>query len=274
MALKLLIKNLDEVPEAIRGEYTKQEDGTYLLGVEEKDYKEKLDEFRTNNRELFKQREQLTKDIKKFEGIDPEKYRLATEALGKLDEQEDANLLKAGKVEEVFNKRTGAMKTDYENKLTAKEEALVKSTKEAGTYRDLYRDLKLNQEVAQTIEGVGNVRKGALPDVMARAKQIFQLDDQGQLVAKNDKGEAVYGKQGEPLTLQEWSSNLLQSAAHLFEQAAGGGAKGGRQNDGVGTIIKGQLVNPTPQQFGRNLKDIASGKVEVVRPDQQANTTM
>jgi hypothetical protein len=77
-------------------------------------------------------------------------------------------------------------------------------------------------------------------------------------------GKDLYAEDGKtPMSPEDWGKRLVTEHPYLFEPAQGGGAQGGR-----GTSTRGQggarvLNNPNAVDFGRNLEDIASGKVHV-----------
>ena len=71
MALKFKIKSKDEVPAEQQSLYVER-DGVWSLDVEGAVEKAKLDEFRTNNVALAKERDELKK---RYEGIDPDEVR-------------------------------------------------------------------------------------------------------------------------------------------------------------------------------------------------------
>lgn len=270
MALKSFVKDLVEVPEAFRTAYAKLEDGTgFVLDLEDKEFgalRGKLDEFRGNNRKLFEERKTLEANLAKFEGIDPEKYKEAQARLQKLDQLEDGALLKEGKLEEVIAKRVEAMKSSYEGQLKSKDKALSQATEALEQYRTNLNNLTIETQVNKAISKVGQVRAGAMHDVLNRARSTFKIDDAGKLIATNPDGTQRFGPKGEPLTMEEWGQGLLQDATYLFEGGAGGGAGGGRKGDGMNlpakTIRKGDGA-----AFTNNLEKIAKGEVMVSSQD-------
>ena len=56
MGLKVVIKSLNEVPEALQSFYTQVGD-EYVLETDDKDYKQRIGEFRQNNIDLSKRLE-------------------------------------------------------------------------------------------------------------------------------------------------------------------------------------------------------------------------
>lgn len=257
--LKLLVKDLKEVDDQFHDLYVKQDDGTYMLDVEDADYKTKIGEFRGNNIELRKKIERLESDIKKFEGVDPEKAR---EAQKKLDELEEGKLISEGKMEEVINQRVERLRQDLTGQTQAALARAEKAEKEATTFKGELTRISVDNGIQAALSEVGVPRKGAVQDILGRARSVWSVGDDGRLVAKDAQGNVMYGKEGKaPMTPQEWAGSLVQEAPFLFEASTGGGASGGKQNqnsNGAKVISRNDK-----DAFAANLEAIASGKVEV-----------
>ena len=217
MTLKAVVETLDGVDKALHGLYTQGDDKKYYLGVEGMVSSSRLEEFRTNNIDL-------KKALEKFEGINPDRYREMAETERKLKEKK---MIDAGEIDKVVAERVAAMKADNEKVIGD----LTKSN-ESLTAR--LSSVLIDSAVKSAAVAAGVVST-AVDDVVLRAKTTFQVKD-GNVVALNDKGEVVYGKDGTtPLTIGEWVTNLKKTATHLFEGMRGSGAPGGKGPGGVDT---------------------------------------
>ena len=102
MALKFRVKTREEIPAEQQSLYVERE-GVWLLDVEGAadvaQLRTKLDEFRSTNGALMKERDDLKQ---RFEGIDPAEVRKLAEEKRKLEE---AQQLRAGEVEKVLEAR-------------------------------------------------------------------------------------------------------------------------------------------------------------------------
>lgn len=260
--LKRLITKLEDVEEPFRGLYEKTDDG-FVLKTDDDDLKRKLDEFRTNNRELYRVRKDLEEQLAKYKDIDPSKYRELQERIGKLDGLEDAELLKAGKLDEVINKRTAAMRSDFETRFGAKESAYKQKEAEAAALRAELERHKIDGALRATIEERKlRVRAGAMEDVMRRARDTWRINDKGAMVPVGPDGSAVFGKEGNVLSMPEFVSDLATKASHLFEASGGGDSNGNAASPPTGKTIEAT----DRSAFRANLADIASGKLEVRTP--------
>lgn len=261
MALKakLTKEEFDALSDELKAHYKVTGEGYALDTDAGSDLKEKLDEFRNNNVALMKEQEKLQAQVKQFEGIDPEKAR---EAQAKLHELEEKKMLDDGQIDELVNKRTERMRSDFENKYKALEERNAHlESRTVNTESQLHAKM-VESGIANAVSAVGTVRKGAMPDILARAGSVWKLDDELNLVAMRGDQPMIGADGKTPLTPEEYATSLLQDAPFFFEGSSGSGAGGNdtanANNQGGKTIAHGDKA-----AFGSNLEDIASGKVQV-----------
>lgn len=213
MGLKYQIAKLEDVPENVRSLY-RQEGTVFVLDAEDVVPKTRLDEFRTNNIQLQQQ-------LDKLKDVDPVKY---AELIKLQQEVEEGQLIKAGKLEEAVNLRVTNMKKDLETQLNGAQTALQQANSQLAV---LMIDNAVRQEA---------VKNGALPtaldDVVLRARTVYSME-KGQPVPKDDKGQIIYGKDGQtPMSMADWLVSLKKNAPHLFAGSQGSGAGGGRGTPG------------------------------------------
>ncbi len=110
---------------------------------------------------------------------------------------------------------------------------------------------RLNQEVVErgireAVALVGEVHKDAWPDVIARGKAMFSINEQGAVQARDVQGTAIFAKDGvTPLDFKEWARNLQAEAPHLFKASTGSGGSGGA---GTSADTKGRPVIISKEQ--------------------------
>ena len=230
---KFKIAKLEDVPENLRAFYAPGSDGAFYLQVDGAVAKEKLEEFRNNNVELLKKME-LYKDI------DPEMYKKLKAEHDKLQEGE---LIKAGKVEELVAQRVKAMQEDHNAKVTELQTRYDTANRQLET-------LLIDNEVRSHAAKIG-VAPTAIDDVLLRAKTVFKVEN-GQPVAKDAKGNTMYGKDGtNSLGIGDWAAGLKETAPHLFLGSQGSGAN----NQGN----RGGPSNPKLSAVGKIAAGLASG---------------
>ncbi|HQL80440.1 MAG TPA: hypothetical protein PLU91_19740 [Verrucomicrobiota bacterium] len=212
MALKFKIKSKDEIPAGLEAHYVER-DGGWVLDAEGAVEKGKLDEFRANNITLSNE---LAEQKKRFEGIDPEQVRKLAEEKQRLEE---AQQIKAGEVEKVVEARVKTARGELEKQVSA-----VSAERDALNLRLV--TIQIDQGVVAAASKRG-LRPTAIPDITARARNVFRLVN-GVPTAFEADGQTVrVGKDGSTaMTLDEWVEQQVADAPHLFESNAGGGAAG------------------------------------------------
>jgi hypothetical protein len=202
---------LTEAPAETVASFYKQEGTKWVLQVKGAvpqtkfaEVEGKVSEFRTNNIALKKQIEDLSKAAPN-----------------------------AGDIEKIVETRVSEMKTNYETQLTAlaQEKTQLSTNLERVVLSDAVK-------TAATEYGV---LPSALPDVLARAKEMFVVQD-GVAVPKDKKVD----KDGKTFTVNSWITSLTESAGHLFAQSRGSGS------------FKPTRGSPTPQKLSPAEK-IAAG---------------
>ena len=259
MSLEAFIESLDSVSESLRTEYVESPDGKgFVLDVKDGLFKSKIGEFRGNNIELQKKLDDAAKYLAKFKGIDPAKH---AEAVAELQKYKEAQLIDAGKLDEVVTQRTEAMKLDSEAKIASLQEAVEKSIAETDSYKGLYQDHLITSTIAGAFDGVATMRKGALSFLSDRARATWRMNADQQLQAFNGD-QPLYGPKGDPLTAEDWARGMVRASPFLFEGSTGGGANGSAGDDsetGGKTVKFGDKA-----AFAANLEDIATGVISVV----------
>jgi hypothetical protein len=228
MALKYKIKSKDEVPAEMQSLYVERE-GAWMLDVEGAADKTKLDEFRSTNVTLMKERDELKT---RFEGIDPDEVRQLAQEKKALEEQQR---LKAGEFDKVLEARLKTAKGEWEKQFST-----VSAERDALNTR--LTSIQIDQAVVLEATKRG-LRATALPDITARARTTFKLVSGVPQAFEADGQTVRSGKDGvTPMTLAEWVDAQVSDAPHLFESNAGGGAAGNAS--GGGATTRASVKNP------------------------------
>lgn len=261
--MKFFVKSLDEVEQQFRSLYT-QVEGGFQLAIEglptqqpHGDDRARLAEFRSNNIRLQQEIDALKKQ---YEGFDPAKFKRANDALKKLQDAEERELIEAGRWDELVSRRTDAMRTAHGEEVKALKDARDKSTTEATALRERLNGLMIGDRM-DAMMGELKIKPShaaARGDITTRAQAIFTLAEDGKSLSPTVGGKTHYGKAGTPVTEKEWLQQLVQSAPHLFEPSKGGNAAGGG-----GVIRQGEIAADDDAAFLANVGDIATGKVSV-----------
>lgn len=231
MPLKYKFKTKDEIPAEQQTLYVER-DGAWLLDVEGAVEKAKLDEFRSTNVALLKERDELKQ---RFEGIDPVEVRKLAEEKRRLEE---AQQLKAGEVEKVVETRVKAARGELEKQIAS-------LNSERDTLSGRLTAIQIDQAVVAEATKRG-LRATAIPDITARARLTFKLVNGVPQAFEADGQTARVGRDGfTPMTVAEWVDAQVSEAPHLFESNVGGGATGHISGGGANRSVKNPFRKDT-----------------------------
>ena len=243
MAIKAIVTadEFEQLPEALREHY--DVDGDNYVLVTDKGDRDKLNEFRDNNRALFRENSELKKKAEEIETALKEKQ---TEA-NTLAEKE---LLSEGKIDELLNQRTEAMRSSYDEQIQQKTDALVAAE------RDLDRHVIENQirdsaVKAQAKAGaVDHIIRALRPQIKRDGATAFRVDSTGEPIMSED------GKT--PQTIDSLIDELKASDGFLFAESGGSGASGGASSNGTAK----QRIRRS--EIGKHIDAVDKGEVEII----------
>lgn len=225
--LKRSVKSLDEVPEAIRSFYVKDEDGEFVLEVQGSVDKKRVDEMRDTNIAQAKKLEDMAKVLESLKGIDPAKFREYEERDRQIQEKE---LIKKGDFEALVAQRTSAMKKDLEDKIAAQAETIKTlegdKTKAYGERDNYIVESELRKAAEHPEAGYNpGVADILLPHVMKE----FTVKD-GKVTRVKPDGTVVYGKDSNPATINEFLTDMSKDRPWMLKPSSGSGARGNNGN--------------------------------------------
>lgn len=183
--------------------------------------------LKANNEELIGEKRTAKKDLadlqKLWEGMDAGKVRAL---VARFENDEEAQLIADGKVDEVIDRRVGAMRTDLEGQITQATEKITEHEGTVGRLTGRIKKLLLEKYLIQAAATEGVV-PSAMQDVLARAMQVFVLNDDEELEAR--EGEVLLkGKDGKSKLMPgEWLPSMQTACPHWWPPSQGGGTNGG-----------------------------------------------
>jgi len=257
MGLKPTLANraeVDALDPALRPLYV-EVNGKFALDVEGlvaanevHDLKSKVAEFRDNNIVVTRERDALKTAAAKFEGVDPDEYRVIKTEYEKL---KGKGLKGVDDLDAAIAKAVAAATKPISDKLIEESSARQKAQDQADAAR--FREL-----FTADASKIG-VKPNSLRHVLREASEKFELRD-GAIVPR--EGVKHPSDPLKTLSPTDWLQDLVKTDDYLFEPSVGGGANNGGAGSGGGAK---KLINPTPEEMGRNMDDIASGKTVVMR---------
>lgn len=247
MSLKTYINNLEEVPESLHDYYHEDGDG-FRLDLEgqqdRNELKNKLGEFRNNNKALKEQLEAYQARFAELEEVDPAEIKKAMKAH---KEAKDKQMLPASEVDRLLKER-----------LT---EAQSKSQKELEEAKSLASQLSMQmsqmmieKNITEAVQQVGQLQKGALSDVLHRAKIEMDWVD-GGLVERST---------GLSVEATNWAETLFKNSPFFFQPNTGVGSRGSSKGSNTpNPFMAGDTFNLTEQ--GRLIRENPNEAMKMAR---------
>jgi hypothetical protein len=218
-------------------EFTQEDiDNAVSAAVEQvkADLQEEYGGLSSKNDELIKKLKDAKSGLKKWEGLDADNVRKVMEHF---ESDQDLKDIAAGKHDEVISRRIQKAEAEYNAKIESLTSERDKYNDDLGKANAKIKDLLIDNTVVSAFVNEKGI-DSAIPDVVARAKSLFTIQD-GEAVAFDGDGKILTGKDG-ALTIGEWVGSLKETAPHLFPQSRGGGA-GGSTQQGKSTNIDEKL---------------------------------
>jgi hypothetical protein len=223
---------LDEAEHAKLGKevqalYVKK-DGKFRLDVEVEDVSG-LKSALAAERTARETAERTAKETaKRFEGLDPDEIRKILEKMGS---DEERQLLKDGKIDQVVEKRMAKAAQAAEKRLKEAQAETEAAKGRAAKFEQ--RVLDNHIRAAATKAGL---HPNAIEDALFRARTIFKVNEDGDAFQLGTDGKPVLGKDGKsPYAPAEWLDGMKESAPHWFPAGnSGGGAPGDKNKPGGG----------------------------------------
>lgn len=244
MALKPVVKKIDDVDESLREHY-EERDGQFVLALTDtlpgfvpkaqlEEVNTKLGEFRENNNTLKQDVEARLREINKLK-----------ESGGKpvFDEEE-------------HNRRVADMQKKHQDDLKARDTQVAEKEKELDR-------LVIHNGIQAAAIGAG-ARDTAVVDIVNRLAHKFTRKD-GDAVMVDGSGNIIYGPDGKPSGVKRAIEELkITDGKHLFKGSSGDGA--GNEGDGAAggyTITREEARDPRKYRAAKEKAQKAGKELQV-----------
>jgi len=201
-----------------------------------------------------------------FDGVDPKVLKSLAE---RMKNDEETKLIAEGKIDEVFQRRTDALRKDMESKLTQKDQLLTQTVTEKEQLNSRIRDVLVESMIRQAASEVG-LQPTAIEDAIYRGRSVFSLDADFRPLAKASDGTTILGKDAKsPLSAKEWLESMKEKAPHWFPGSSGAGAAGSKGGAGSGadgsiTIARADARIPQKYQAAKAQAEKAGVPLQIV----------
>lgn len=240
----------DQVPAHLKDQAAPSENGMFSLEVASA---EELHDISGLKSALEREREARRKAEHTAKRSAQDQVKAKAE---KPEENEADQAPQEDQIKEIVERRLQKERAEYESRIVALETSNERLNGQLEAKKRKLGQVLIDASVTKAFDGLGiKVRPGALDDVLARARQKWALDQDGNPTPAD-------GSNGEAPDFSAWAAGLYKSAAHLFETNAGGGApiRGGEAGPGG----RKRISRHDKKAFSQNLDGIARGEVSLV----------
>lgn len=167
--------------------------------------------LKSKNDELLAEKKKLQE---RFKGItNPED---ALEALKFITENEDVRMIKEGRLDEVIERRTSTLKSDYEAKIGELSSTLETERKKGQQYESLFKT-KMVEDALRDAALAAKVRPTAVKDIVLRGMGVFALsEDNTTIEARDGRGKLLKTADEKILNPILWIEGLKTEAPHFW----------------------------------------------------------
>lgn len=189
---------------------------------------EEVGGLKSKNAELLDEKKKAEAKLKEFDNYD---FDAANEALDFIKNNSNAKLIKDGKVDELIEKETSAMRSDHEDAMTEMDGKLTTEIARADLYEGLYKT-KMVEDALRDAAVAAKIRPEAITDVLLHGRNIFSLAEDGSVEARDSEGKLRKTSDDKVLTTSNWIEGLKKTSPHYWPSSEGVGAHGGGEGAG------------------------------------------
>lgn len=181
-------------------------------------------EFEEKRKTLLDETKAAKEAVKKWKDFDFDNVSKMMAAFG---ESEEAKLIADGKWEEVVEKRINKQKAEWESSKVELSDAITTVTAERDSYKSMYENKLTDIQIRAAAEKA-SVIPTAIDDIVTRGLIIFAVDSEGNLEARDAKGDLMKTESGILLTPELFIEGLRESAPHYWPPSEGSGGEGSK----------------------------------------------
>ncbi|RLB67216.1 MAG: hypothetical protein DRH08_04235 [Deltaproteobacteria bacterium] len=192
-----------------------------------KQIEQEKDSIISNRDSVLAEKKALQEQLKSFDGLNAEELKKLKKMV---DESEESELLQQGRFDEIVNRRTEKMRLSHEEELITIQtdyDALKKKESNVSSAFDQYK-IQLAINNAASLSGA---LPTAIPDIVNRSTNMFSLDTDGQIYARDEEGNIRKDKSGKALDPTQYVSNLQNEAPHFWPASKSANLKGAKPSE-------------------------------------------
>jgi hypothetical protein len=180
--------------------------------------------LKSKNDELLNEKKKISEKLKAFADIeDPE---LAREALKFIKENEDAQLIKDGKIEEVVEKRTSQLRADHEAFVSDLQKELEEAKLAGNNYKTMFENKTVDDAIRNAATQAG-VLPEAIESVLLHGRGVFSVGKDGTVESRDAEGNLRKTDSDMIVNPKNWIESLKKTDPYFWPGSVGAGANAG-----------------------------------------------
>jgi len=207
--------------------------------------------LKDKNGELLTEKKTAQDALKIWDGYDVKTVKTASEFY---DKNKDAEFMIDGTVEELIEKKTSQLTSDFETQINELNTNLTEAKTHGATYQGLFESKTIDDGVREEA-----IKAGMLPtaveDAVMRGRSVFSLDDKKQIEARDADGKLAVTEDKKVLTTKNWVEGLKTTSPHYWPDSKGAGAFGGQGNESDFNLKLQALADAGDTDGYRKLRD-------------------
>ncbi len=189
--------------------------------------KKNRDEVLAEKRELKEQYDNLATQLADLGDLETVKAMVS-----RFQNDEEAKLIADGKIDEVLNRRTESLRQDAETRVASATTRVTELEEQLTGAKSMIAALVIDSNIDQAAAKL-EVTPTALADIRRAAREVFAINGENEVEARDKNGVLLMGKDGKTaLTPATWLEQSKATNPHWWGAAAGGGAGGGTRVGG------------------------------------------
>lgn len=185
------------------------------------------------------------------------------------DDAELAEALKSGdtSIKKLLDDRVQSARSDMQKLIEQKDQELAALQEKISGADQRLKEFRIKDVIGSAALKNEFFQKTAVDDLMVLAQQTWEMDEEGNLVPRDAKGNVIIGKNGNAVEPDEWVSSLTESKPHYFRAMQGSGATGGKQSPAGATYTRSEwqnkMLSAKPEEKQQLLKARENGEVKI-----------
>lgn len=204
--------------------------------------------LKAKNSELLGKLKDTSERAKQWEGYDVEKVQAL---MKRMEQDEELKLLADGKVDDVVNRRIELRERDWNSRFGSLESKVSEYENIINQKEERLRQLTIDSRVTQAFQTLG-YEPTALEEMVAKARNVFIMDGEGNVIPRDSNGNVIYGKDAKtPISVHQWLESLAEAKPWLRGVSKGAGAT---QNRGMNKSVDTSKMT-SAQRIAQGLRD-------------------